>query len=578
MFNKYYESELHKLREHATEFAKQNPVTAPLLMGPSMDPGAERMLEGVAFLSGLLNQKLDNEFQKFIKETIDLIYPQLIRPIPSTSIILFEPKQGQNESIFVKSETTLAANKIEETSCKFRTTFDIEVHPINLISTKLNKVSDNIANLEINLELTGISLDKWNPKDGLYFFLGGTYTRASYIYMLLYNHLKNIKLRSEDGSIHIISVNNLEQIGVDVDTKLLDFPAQSFSTFRLLQEYFVLPYKFFFSKLTGFDTWKNRGNGNNFTIIFELHNIPDELPQVNNDTFIFNTVPVINLFKYEMDPIRLDHTTEKILLRPNPLYATHYQVYDIENIYAYKDGSSEKKEYFPIASIIGQKHNHNSIYQLIRERSIVNNYMEAYLFFPYQDIIENLSVETLVTTIKATNGRLPEKLRIGDICKHTFESPETLNFRNILQPTHSIEPPSDSINLWRFISYLSMNFLSLAELNNLKTILRIFLPAEDLDKPRLIANQKRVDGISSIKISPYDKIYKGRVMRGQNVEVEVNVDNFAGIGDVYLFGTVMNSFFSSYASINTFTQFTLKEIKSGAIFKWAAKIGNRVLL
>ncbi len=578
MFNKYYESELHKLREAATEFAREHPVTAPLLMGPSMDPGAERMLEGVAFLSGLLNQKLDNEFQKFVKETIELIYPQFVRSIPATSIVLFEPKPGQTEPVIVKAKTALAANKTDGTSCQFQTSSDLEVHPLKIISAKLERIKEEISHLDVYFELQGTSLESWNIQEGLYLFLGGTYTRAANIYMLLYNNLKKIIIKSEDGKQFTFKPEQLEAIGMDIDNQLLDYPVQSFSAFRLLQEYFILPYKFFFMKLTGLDKWLERGKSDKFSITFELDNIPEESVQVNKDTFILNAVPVINLFSYEMDPITLNHQTEKTLLRPNPHHPTHYQVYEVESVFAYTEGVNEKKEYLPINSFVGHKSSDSPVYQLLRERSIINNHPETYLFFPYQEDITKINEETLVVTVKCTNGRLPEKLRIGDICIPTFNSPESLNFRNILQPTYSIEPPTDSINFWRFISYLSLNFLSLAQLDNLKAMLKLFLSAEDQDKPRLTANQKRISGISSIKAAPIDRVHKGRIVRGHKIEMEVYADQFAGLGDVYLFGSVLNSFFTIYASINTFIQFNLKELNSGVSFKWPVKIGNRTLI
>ena len=59
MFNRYYEDELNKLKSLAVEFAQTNPGLAPMLSGPSADPDVERLLEGVAFLTGLTRQKLD---------------------------------------------------------------------------------------------------------------------------------------------------------------------------------------------------------------------------------------------------------------------------------------------------------------------------------------------------------------------------------------------------------------------------------------------------------------------------------------------------------------------------------------
>ena len=93
-----------------------------------------------------------------------------------------------------------------------------------------------------------------------------------------------------------------------------------------------------------------------------------------------------------------------------------------------------------------------------------------------------------------------------------------------------------------------------------------------------MSNQKRIDGIVAISNIAVDRISRGRIMRGQQIDMSVDVQQFTGLGDAYLFGALMNNFFSSYASMNIFTQFNLKEINTGVTFKWVAKIGNRTLV
>lgn len=578
MFNKYYENELRKLREQAVEFSKAHPVTAPLLSGASMDPGAERMLEGVAFLSGLLHQKLDDGLDDFIRETLEIIFPHFVRPIPSTSIVLFEHKPGQSDPILVEPGTLLSSNKVDGVSCQFKSLFNLEVNPIRVVATEMNKVREKCTQIKISLELVDSNLSNWRPTQGLYFFLGGSYTQATNMFMLLHHYLGRIIIKASDiNEEFILPSSFLKHTGLDLDNKLIDFPVQSFSAFRLLQEYFILPQKFTFMSLTGFHEWRNRGSGNEFSICFELNDIPEVLSHVNRDTFIFNTTPVINLFNHEIEPIQLNHKLEKVLLRPSTQSVNYYQTYDVESVVGYQPGTLGKKEYFSISGFKNLDSNQH-VYQLLRGRSIVNNHPEAYLFFPYQTASDNLYEETLSVSLRCTNGRLPERLKIGDICKSTFSSPEALSFRNILQPTIAIEPPSDAKNLWQMVSHLSMNFLSIVNLRNLKELLRIYLPNEDQDRPRLMSNQKRIEGIVAISHTAVDRISRGRIMRGQQIEMSVDVQQFTGLGDVYLFGALMDNFFSSYASMNIFTQFNLKEVNTGVTFKWAAKIGNRILI
>ena len=54
MFNRYFQEELAHLKDLGAEFSKAHPALAPMLSGPTADPDVERLLEGVAFLTGLL--------------------------------------------------------------------------------------------------------------------------------------------------------------------------------------------------------------------------------------------------------------------------------------------------------------------------------------------------------------------------------------------------------------------------------------------------------------------------------------------------------------------------------------------
>ena len=91
MLNRYYEQELGHLRELAAEFSKAYPALAPMLAGPSSDPDVERLLEGVAFLTGLVRSRVDDDFPEFMQALGNLIFPHHLRS-PSLPMIVFEPK------------------------------------------------------------------------------------------------------------------------------------------------------------------------------------------------------------------------------------------------------------------------------------------------------------------------------------------------------------------------------------------------------------------------------------------------------------------------------------------------------
>ncbi|MEY4504692.1 MAG: hypothetical protein RL154_988, partial [Pseudomonadota bacterium] len=129
-YNKYYLAELDKLKNLGAEFAKKYPGIAPMLSGASYDPDVERLLEGVAFLTGLLHRKLDDNFPEFIHNIADIVFPHFLRVLPSATIMEFKPKPTLKERFFLEKGSSVASNKINgQTTCVFKTTFDLVTYP-----------------------------------------------------------------------------------------------------------------------------------------------------------------------------------------------------------------------------------------------------------------------------------------------------------------------------------------------------------------------------------------------------------------------------------------------------------------
>jgi type VI secretion system protein ImpG len=87
-----------------------------------------------------------------------------------------------------------------------------------------------------------------------------------------------------------------------------------------------------------------------------------------------------------------------------------------------------------------------------------------------------------------------------------------------------------------------------------------------------------LDGIKRLRAEPSTRLDRGAPIRGLSIEAEVDEENFAGEGEVYLFGSVLNEFFSQYVSLNAFSRLTLKGLKFGEIHTWPIRLGQRILL
>ena len=114
MFNKYFQDELAYLRELGREFSQAYPTLAPMLADRGVDPDVERLLEGVAFLTGRIRQKLDDEIPEFLQSLGALLFPHLMRALPSASILEITPvANALREAHLVKAGTEFASVPID---------------------------------------------------------------------------------------------------------------------------------------------------------------------------------------------------------------------------------------------------------------------------------------------------------------------------------------------------------------------------------------------------------------------------------------------------------------------------------
>ena len=96
----YYERELDYLRKSAAQFSARHPkVASRLVLEPTKceDPHVERLLEAFAFLAARVHLKMDDEFPEITEGLLTVVYPQLVRPLPSMSVVEFQldPEKGK---------------------------------------------------------------------------------------------------------------------------------------------------------------------------------------------------------------------------------------------------------------------------------------------------------------------------------------------------------------------------------------------------------------------------------------------------------------------------------------------------
>ena len=126
-----YRDELSFLRLQGKAFAKRHPQLSRFLAEESADPDVERLLEGFAFLTARLREKIEDDFPELTGSLINLLWPNYLRPIPSMTIMRFDPSpESITHHQVVPKGTLVRSGGGESEDCRFHTVADLDVYPL----------------------------------------------------------------------------------------------------------------------------------------------------------------------------------------------------------------------------------------------------------------------------------------------------------------------------------------------------------------------------------------------------------------------------------------------------------------
>jgi type VI secretion system protein ImpG len=584
VFNKYYQDELQFLRELGEEFAKAHPAAAHYLSGPGTDPDVERMLEGFAFLSARVRQRLDDEFPELAHSLMQLLWPHYLRPVPSMAILEFQPVlQALRQSQTIPRGCEVQSTEVEGTPCRFHTSQDVRLHPISLEDVGLEMRSTGASRLKLGFKIWNQVKPETLQLDRLRLFLHGDPLVTYALYFHLVRHVSEVRVvagpQPDDRGSEPFQSLEIEPAGFGEDESLLPYPVGSFPGYRLLQEYFALPEKFLFLDVVGLDRAHKLLEGERFTIDVRFDRALPPTLRPGRDEFRLYCSPVVNLFPNDGDPIRIDRSQTEYRLRPQGSNPFHYEIFSVDRVGLIAPGTVEEREVPDFHGFEHLRHGTEATYFQARLRpSVVDDRVDTYVAFVDSRGESALpALETATFKLTCSNRRLPEALQVGDIHVPTDSSPAFVKFRNITPATSSATPPLGGDLHWRLISHLSLNYVSLVDAEALRGVLELYNFQVMRDPRAARANTRRLQGIHALRSEPAEALVRGSVVRGTAINLDALEDHFAGEGDLFLFSTILNEFLSLHATLNSFTQFSVHGLQGGETLEWPHRIGQDLL-
>lgn len=572
-----FKKEKDYLRSAATRFSKRFPKIAGYLnfnAQESGDPVIENLLDSFAFLNSDIQSQLDSNHADISFPLLEQICPLLARPFPPVSHLLVHPSSdviSQEEQQVVKKASPLFAVTPKQELIRFRTAYDLPLLPLKIdhaeikpsanydFADKLHKVSHLLQLRFSSLADTEIHTDNLRQ---FRIHLAGSKELKVELYNLIFRHTVNIAILPKNSHSPVFLPNQcLSPVGFSTNESLLDKTPDSKNGYRLMLEYFVFPDKFF-----GFDLnlekWEGRAESFDLLLFF---NIPSNI-RITAENFQTNKVPVVNLFRdAKGQELQKDHDRKKVgfELSASNKTSAESQLYSIEKIrwVSSHSGSKHSGMIPSFCQLHSPEDNTNQLFwNITRKESLKPGIRgsEAYLSLQHKDgrRFEKEEGKIKINAIYSNRDMglslepetTAEFLDMGLIEEARLEN----------TPTMEISPSISGHNLWKKISILSLNYMSLGNhqmsLDAFKSILRVFNIKSSL------SNERQISAIKKIEVNQSLQQHQLHTFRGfrkcAEIHVELESESFVD-QSLLLFGSLLSRFFPLYYSENAYTETVL---------------------
>lgn len=613
-----YNQELAHLREVGGEFAREYPKIAGRLTLDEFecaDPYVERLLEGFAFLSARVQLKISASFPEFTQHLMEIIYPHYLAPTPSMAVVKFQPDYSQGslvEGFKLPRGTSLRSQlgKGEQTPCEFRTAHEVTLWPIEIASVEyvsrdvasgeVPEIDDVRAMLRLRLRTErGFTFDELSM-DELTFFLKGTGERQMLLYEQIFSSAIGFAVRSSsrrNGWSTARGRGCIHREGYDDAQSMLPFDSRSFSGYRLVHEYFSLPERFMFFRLSDLKQAIVDCHDSELEIMILFDQVDRRLDGLvtEQDLDLF-CAPAINLFSKNLDQIHLDDRRPRFHLVPDRTRPMDFEVcrvqevvglgsqqepIEIEPFYAasYVSALAECEIYFSLQRDLRQ------LSKKQRAQGPRSSYVGSEVFLslvdrkgsPFRTELEHCAIKAL-----CTNRDLPLQMPVG-IGATDF----TLGISAPVESIRCVAGPSrpspsaaclDGQQAWRAINHLSLNYMSIQGPESgraLRDLLSLY------DHVASSATRRQIEGVRDVNTRQITRPVPtaGPISFGRGLEVTVSLDEsaFEGSG-IFLLGAVLEQFIARYVSVNSFTETVIRSTDREEVMRWPARIGQRQIL
>lgn len=574
MSRRYFQSELTYLRELGREFALANPSLAGMLSERGYDPDVERLLEGFAFLTAKIRERVEEGAPEVSLSLAEHLAPPLVAPLPAVTIVEFTPTTAKRERVRVPAGAEVLSTAVDGTRCRFRTTSSVDLVPLDLRDVAVQAASRESSRLVLDFAMAPGGADYVFHTDGIRLFFHGPLGTSALLYTWLLRHCRGLTLRSSRRLQGIrLPSDAIRPVGLGADHALFPWPERTPPGIRHILEFFALPERLLFVDIVGLDR-AAAAAAERFVIEFDLVDAPPAPTRIDRDNIRLGCTPAVNLFATGAEPIRADPLAGPQQVQPAELPRDHGEVFAVTSVVGIRPGRGARRAYRHFLDFEHQ--GGESYYSLTRRPSPIDGATETFLEIAApRDTAVDAAPEVLSIEVMATNRSLAARLGPGDIRFPTSSSPTGCSFTNITRVSKPVRPPLDGDLHWRLLSHLLSGQRVSGDLMSLRAALSLYNLHRDIDLQAGKANDLRIESIRANEARPVTRAIARTPVRGTQTALVLDETRLSGPGEAFLFGCVLDELLASQVSINSFNELVVELHPSRATYRWPLRCGDR---
>lgn len=603
----FYNRELEALRHLAGQFAQRHSQVARRLRlaadGTTDDPHVERLLEGVAFLAGRVQQRLEDELPELTDTLLELLSPHLLAPVPSMATVRLSPKRDARGPATVARGTPLETEAVRGETLRYMTCHELTLWPVEIEAVRLMgqplaapvhpRAPGAAACLRITLRSTTEDLTFAEMGlDRLRLHLRGSSQVAGGLHELLCAATLGVALADDpsDARPTLLGPQAISAAGFEREEAALPWPRRAFDGHRLLTEYFALPEKFFYVDLHGLEARTLLQQSGRLDIFIYLSRAAPEIERlVTNATLALHCTPIVNLFPHRCEPIAMDGTRSDWLVLPDVRRPAALELYSITSVRESRpDGARRAVLPFQRLAQEGEPEADAAPMQWVATRHespapLTGTETRLQLFDPaFQPdapadgvlSIEGLCLNRDMPTLLPFGGGQPQ-LRITNPT-----APAEMPAECLTAPTPTLRPLLRQRGAWHLVSHLALNHLSVTGGANAAVALREILNLHDLrespESRAAIAALVSVTASAGIARIPGHR--PGILARGLDVDLTFDPQAWT-TGGLHTLAAIIERFLALQVSVNGFVRTrAILRGQTAPVARWAPRSGTRVLL